>query len=89
MARARKKPEANTLTDVIAGRIRTLGLTHYAVGKMAGIDAATIMRFANGERTLTLRTAEKLCQALDLVLVVRPDSTLSLDLLREREERAG
>jgi hypothetical protein len=77
MARAGKKPEKDSLTGVIAARIRGLGLTHYAVGKMSGVDGATILRFMTGERTLTLRTAEKLCRALDLVLVARPDSTLS------------
>ena len=87
MAKARKKPATETLTDVIRARIKGLGLTMYAVGKMSGIDAATILRFLNGERTLTLRTAEKLCEALDLVLVVRPGSTLYMDLIREREER--
>jgi plasmid maintenance system antidote protein VapI len=84
-----KKPATETLTGVITARIRALGLTNYAAGKMSGIDAATILRFLNGERSLTLKTAEKLCQALDLVLVVRPGSTLYMDLVREREERGG
>jgi hypothetical protein len=33
-----------------------------------------------------LAAADKLCQALDLTLSVKPYSTLDLDLVREREE---
>ncbi len=78
MAKTRKKPTPESLTGVMTARIRALGLTPYAVAKMSGIDTATIMRFLNAERTLTLRTAQKLCAALDLVLVVRPASKLSV-----------
>ncbi len=85
--KTRKKPALDTLSGVIAARIKGLGLTNYAAGKMSGIDAASILRFLNGERSLTLKTAAKLCEALDLVLVIKPSSTLSLDLVRQREER--
>jgi hypothetical protein len=40
-----------------------------------------------GERSLTLATADKLCEALDLMLFVKPNSTLALDLVREREAK--
>lgn len=89
MVKTRKRKPTGILSGMIADRIRGLKLTPYAAGKMSGIDNATILRFLNGERTLTLNTAEKICKALDLVLVVRPGSTLCLDLIREREERGG
>jgi len=90
MARAKKaskKPPVDTLTGALADRIKGLGLTSYAVSKRSGVDVGTVSRFVNGQRTLTLRTAEKLCEALDMVLIPRPGSTLPLDIVREREER--
>jgi transcriptional regulator with XRE-family HTH domain len=67
----RKKLPVDTLSGAIAARIRELGLTSYAVGKMSGVDPSMIGRFLAGERTLSLKTAERLCKALDLVLVPR------------------
>jgi hypothetical protein len=48
--------------------MRALELTAYAASKLSGVSTTVIQRFLNGERTLTLRTAEKLCGALDLTL---------------------
>jgi len=64
-----------------------LGLTNYAVGEISGIDAATILRLMSGEPTLTIRTAEKEREALDMVFVPRPGRTLPLDIVRDRGER--
>jgi plasmid maintenance system antidote protein VapI len=76
------------LEGAIRDRIRGLGLTPYRVGKMTGVDASVIQRFMANERSLTLDTAEKLANALDLVLVTKPESTLALDLVHEREAKA-
>jgi plasmid maintenance system antidote protein VapI len=85
-----KKQDANAaagmLEEAIRNRIRALNLTPYRVGKMTKVDASVIQRFMAGERGLTLATADKLCEALDLTLSVKPYSTLDLDLVREREE---
>jgi transcriptional regulator with XRE-family HTH domain len=74
------------LEQAIKDRIRSLGLTAYATGKMSGMSPTMIQRFLSGKRGLTLKTADKLATALDMVLVTRPESTLALDLVREREE---
>jgi plasmid maintenance system antidote protein VapI len=74
------------LEQAIKDRMMSLHLTAYAAGKMSGVSPTVIQRFLNGERGLTLATADKLCQALDLTLSVKPYSTLDLDLVREREE---
>jgi transcriptional regulator with XRE-family HTH domain len=74
-----KRSEAESLEDVIKARIKTLGLSAYAVGKQSGINAVVIQRFLNGERGINLATADKLCQALDLVLVERPGRTMGRD----------
>jgi plasmid maintenance system antidote protein VapI len=78
---------AGMLEEAIRNRIRSLNLTPYRVGKMTKVDASVIQRFMAGERGLTLATADKLCQALDLTLSVKAYSTLDLDLVREREAK--
>jgi transcriptional regulator with XRE-family HTH domain len=53
------------LRRIIASR----GLTAYALGKAAGVDAGVVKRFLNGERGLSLATLDKIAAALDLRLV--------------------
>ena len=77
------------MSDIIAERIKALGLTAYRVAKMSGISAVMVQRFLNGERGLTLVTADKLCKALHLELTVKPGSTLYTDLARERWEKSN
>jgi plasmid maintenance system antidote protein VapI len=77
------------MAGIIADRIKGLGLTAYRVAKISGVSAVMVQRFLNGERGLTLATADKICKALDLVLAVRPGSTLHIDVVRERWEKEG
>ena len=79
-------PPTNMLETAIRDRIRSLNLTPYRVAKMTKVDASVIQRFMASERSLTLATAKKLAKALDMVLIIRPGSTLSLDLVRAHEE---
>jgi plasmid maintenance system antidote protein VapI len=85
MAKKRKKVgPVGMLEGAIRDRIRGLNLTPYRVGKMTGVDASVIQRFMADERSLTLDTAEKLAKALDLVLMIKPGSTLAMDLVRDQ-----
>jgi DNA-binding phage protein len=77
-------PAPDSLAGIIAARISGLKLTAYRVAKMSGVDVSQIQRMIDGDRSPTLDTADRIVKALDLILVVRPGSTLSLDLLRER-----
>jgi transcriptional regulator with XRE-family HTH domain len=87
MAKQRfRKPKGDTMSGIIADRVRALGLTAYAVGKRAGVSPVVVQRFLKGERDLQLKTVEKLCQALDLVLIVKVGSTLHIELMRERHK---
>jgi transcriptional regulator with XRE-family HTH domain len=87
MGRKQTKPaEPVMLEQAIKDRIKSLGLTAYAAGKMSGMSPTMIQRFLSGKRGLTLKTADKLAKALDMILITRPGSTLALDLVREREE---
>lgn len=61
-----KKPKA--ISDTLKAAIRSSGLTHYAVGKLAEVSPAQIDRFMSGERDLRLETAAKLAAALGLEL---------------------
>ena len=56
------------LTDDLRTAIRETGLTHYRIGKDAGIAPDIIGRFVRGERDLRLETASKICDVLGLKL---------------------
>jgi hypothetical protein len=66
----RKRP-AEPMADLIRATIKSRGLSAYAVAKSAGVNAVIVQRLINGERGLTLKTAEKIVATLDLVLVER------------------
>jgi len=61
-----KQPKPINATLLAA--IKKTGLTHYAIGQLAGVSPAGIDRFISGERGLSLATASKLCVALGLEL---------------------
>jgi len=69
------KKRSSMLATAIKAQIKARKLTAYALGKASGVDAVVIQRFLNGERSITLGTAERLCHELDLVLVPRSEST--------------
>jgi hypothetical protein len=64
-------PPAQDWRAIIADRIVDDDYSFNALGHESGVSPAVIMRFVKGERDIRLATAEKLCAALDLVLVPR------------------
>jgi transcriptional regulator with XRE-family HTH domain len=68
---AKRKPTERTISAELRQAIADSGLTHYAIGKAAGVSPAVISRFSTGERGLTLAVADRLCQALNLGLSTR------------------
>jgi plasmid maintenance system antidote protein VapI len=54
--------------NLLRGAIRTAGKSVYAVSKEARVSQAILSRFLRGQRTLTLETADRLCQTLGLEL---------------------
>jgi hypothetical protein len=61
--------DANTISGQLKRAIVASGLTHYAIGKAAGVDPGIILRFMSGEReTLKLATVDRLAVALGLRL---------------------
>ena len=61
----------NPIDTALRDAIRGSGLTHYALGKAAGVAPAQLDRFVSGERSLSLASAAKVAAALGLVLVPR------------------
>ena len=67
-----KKPSTReTLSEVLLRIIRERGITSYALAKKSGVHATALQRFVNGERGLTLESAEKIVAVLDLILTER------------------
>ncbi len=66
MGTSRKKPGG--IEETLREAIRRSGLTHYALGKAAGVAPAQLDRFVAGERDLKLATAARVAEALGLGL---------------------
>lgn len=65
----KKAAVAYSLASEIKRAITSKGLTSYAVGQLAGVNPTLISRFLNGERGLTLASADKIIAGLGLRLV--------------------
>lgn len=61
-------PKQKTIADQLKAAIRDSGLTRYRIAKDAGIKQAIIDRFVSGKRSMTMDTAAKICEALNLEL---------------------
>lgn len=59
------------IDETLRQAIRSSGLTHYSLGKAAGVAPAQLDRFVAGERDLTLATAARVAAALGLTLVAQ------------------
>jgi transcriptional regulator with XRE-family HTH domain len=57
--------------DQLQHAIKRSGDTQYAIAQATGISQSVLNRFLNGERGISLDTAAKLCQYLDLDLAPR------------------
>jgi site-specific DNA-methyltransferase (adenine-specific) len=72
----RRKPWASLSPDngwrsLIASRIRAMGWSYGRLGRESGVDPAVVQRYVKGERDVTAATAERLCEALGLLVVPR------------------
>lgn len=67
---AKKKPPAAppTVSETIRAVIVSRGLTAYAVASLAGVDTSVVARFLAGERGLSMKTLDRVCSALELIL---------------------
>ena len=56
------------IEDQLRRAIEESPVTQYKLAKISGIDKGILSRFIRGERTITLTTAARLAEALDLEL---------------------
>ena len=68
MSKAKKPQKKTPISGVLRDTIRDRGLTAYATAKQAGVSVDAVQRFLKDERSLTLGTADKLAESLDLTL---------------------
>ncbi|MCC6681138.1 MAG: helix-turn-helix transcriptional regulator [Phycisphaeraceae bacterium] len=54
--------------------IRNGELTRYRIAQISGLTEAALSRLMSGERGLSIDAAEKLADALDLEIIIRPKS---------------
>jgi len=63
-----------TVTDQLRQAIRDSGLTHYRIGKDAGVKPEIVARFARGQRDVRAETFAKIAAALGLHLAPKVKS---------------
>jgi transcriptional regulator with XRE-family HTH domain len=64
-------PKARSIVEQLQQAITRSGETQYAIAQATGVSQSVLNRFINGERGISLETAAKLCQYLDLDLAPR------------------
>ena len=65
MSKGKKRP---TIAETLRKAIQDSGENLAAIGRAAGIPQPVLLRFATGERDLTLRTADKLLEYFESLL---------------------
>jgi plasmid maintenance system antidote protein VapI len=65
---APKRKRPGSVVDQLRRAIRDSGLTHYRIGKGAGVKPEIVARFVRGERDVRAETFAKIAAALGLEL---------------------
>jgi hypothetical protein len=68
MSKKMRKPRKEPISKALRQTIRERELTAYKMAKKASVSVDAVQRFLNAERGLTLATADKLADALELTL---------------------
>lgn len=58
-----------TVSEALRRAIVDSEHSQYKLAQLTGVDSGTLSRFVNGQRSIALDTADKLCKALGLKLV--------------------
>jgi transcriptional regulator with XRE-family HTH domain len=64
-------PKLRSIVEQLRHAIKHSDQTQYAIAQGSGVSQSVVNRFVHGERTISLETAAKLCEYLDLDLVPR------------------
>jgi plasmid maintenance system antidote protein VapI len=57
-----------TVSEALRKAIVDSEHSQYKLAQLTGVDSGTLSRFVNGQRSIALDTADKLCKALGLQL---------------------
>ena len=60
------------ITEQLQEAIRSSGTSRYSISKRTGIDQALLCRFLKGQSALSLESADKVLDVLELEIVIRP-----------------
>ena len=63
------------ITERIQEAIRSGGMSRYAISKATGVDQALLCRFLKGQSSMSFATADRILDALELEIVIRPRRT--------------
>jgi transcriptional regulator with XRE-family HTH domain len=66
--RATKKPRPSTLSEALRQAILASGLSAYRLARDSGINVAAVLRFRAAQRSLDLKSADRLAEVLGLEL---------------------
>ena len=70
MARSKTKMRGAATSAALRKAIANSGFSQNEVARRAGIDPGMVNRFLHGSRSMTLATAEKVAEALELKLTL-------------------
>ena len=62
------RKKTTDLEKVLRDALKDSGLSTYQLGKLTGVSKAVIYRFISGQRSITLPTASKIAEAMELEL---------------------
>ena len=60
------------ITEQLQEAIRSSGTSRYSISKRTGIDQVLLCRFLKGQSALSLESADKVLDVLELEIVIRP-----------------
>ena len=63
-----KRKQSTSLPDLLRKSIMESDKTNYVIARETGIAQSVLSRFMTGERSITIDTADKLCQAVGLTV---------------------
>jgi plasmid maintenance system antidote protein VapI len=72
MAAKRTKVTPPTLSEQLRAAIVASGLSHYRLAKETGVSPPIITRFANGTRSISLETADRIVAYFQMNLSFEP-----------------
>jgi len=67
------------LTEQVRQAVRDCGLSRYAIWQLTGVDQATLSRFVNGERGLSMEALDALGDALGIQITAKGESMKAYD----------